>query len=428
MKSTTFLLIFLAFLAKGYSLTVPLDIETPSVVLIDGKSGAVLYEKAAYEKRYPGSTTKVATALYALEKCGKELDQLAEASREALHITSKKERQAENSRHPPYRLEMGGTMANLKVGEKRSLRDNLYGLMMPSGNDSANVIAEYVSGSIPRFIEELNDYLRSIGIANTHFNNPHGLHSPKHYTTAYDLAMITKEAMKHPFFREVARTVRWKTQESNLQEPAIHIQKNALLRAGKHFYPKAVGVKIGFTNDAGCCLVAAAEHNGRLLIAVTLGAKDKDKRYQETISLFEAAFAEKPVDRVLLAKETDRFSHKIIGASRPVEAVVHQDINVQYYPSENPLWKIEPVWEEKQIPILPGECVGKLRLIDERTGHIWNEYPLHSLSHVDKTWKIYVIAAKEMIAAHEWMRYSISVLAFAAVILFFYLLMRKLSV
>lgn len=423
-----FFLLLFSCLAEALALTPKVEIKSPSVILIDAASGAVLYEKNGKERRYPGSTTKVATALYALhvlENSGGDLEAFVEASREALHTVPQKERQMVGSRHPSYRLEVGGTSAGLKAGEKRPLFDLLHGLMLCSGNDAANVIAEYISGSVPQFLDELNAYLLSIGVKETQFTNPHGLHSRTHYTTAFDLALMMRKALESDHFRQVVRKARYTTRESNMQPPIQHVQFNALMRSGKHFYPRALGGKTGYTCPAGFCLVAAATHEGRTLVVAVLGSENKEQRYQETISLFDAGFAEKKISRMLLAKEKDPFTRAIAGASAPLRAALYDDIEVSYYPSENPSWKIEPVWEEKKIPIASGEKVGLLRLSNEKTGQIWAEYPLYSLERVDTTWKLYVRSAALFIAAHEWIRYSLAVAGFSLILLLFYVPLRR---
>ena len=124
----------------------------------------------------------------------------------------------------------------LKAGESMPLKALFYGLMLSSGNDAANVIAEHVSGSVPNFMKELNSYLKSKGIRETSFYNPHGLPHEDHKTTAYDMAMIAKESMKHPFFREVVKTVNYERPQTNKQPPSMLVQSNKLLKSGACFY------------------------------------------------------------------------------------------------------------------------------------------------------------------------------------------------
>src|SRR6185437_6437502 len=144
------------------------------------------------------------------------------------------------------------------VGEEMPLKEYLYGMMVRSGNDAANVIAEYVSGSIPTFMQELNDYLKQIGCLNTTFCNPHGLHHPDHKTTAFDMALLTREAMKNPVFREIVSTVRHKRPKTNKRPAAVLVQTNRIIKSGtQYYYPKAIGVKTGYHSRAQNTLVAA---------------------------------------------------------------------------------------------------------------------------------------------------------------------------
>ncbi len=249
------------------------DITSPSAILINAETGAVLYEKNAHVPSFPASTTKIATALYALAKKGDCLGQVISATHEAVAAVSPAVRRTK--KHPPHRLEFGGSHMGLKVGEELTFHTLLHGLMVASANDAANLIGEYVSGSVPKFMEEVNLYLKRIGCNETIFFTPHGLPHAEHKTTAYDLARMTQVAMKHPVFREIVRTVRYTKKESNKQPETVLVQTNALLKPGSpHHYPKAIGVKTGYTVSAGHNLVAAAEDGSRSLIVVIMGCSD----------------------------------------------------------------------------------------------------------------------------------------------------------
>jgi serine-type D-Ala-D-Ala carboxypeptidase (penicillin-binding protein 5/6) len=174
------------------------SITAPSAILINGKTGKVLFEKAAYQTYYPASLTKIATALLVLEKKSSSLEERVIADLESIKSLPSHLRRL--PQEPPYRLEWGGSNIGLKNREALSLKTLLYGLLLCSGNDAANVIACHTASSIPLFMKEMNISLKSWGCRSTIFNNPHGLHHPEHYSTAYDLAQIAKEAMKYPLF------------------------------------------------------------------------------------------------------------------------------------------------------------------------------------------------------------------------------------
>ncbi len=357
-------IVLFSFLFLNVLSSAPLNVElsAKSAILMNAESGAILFEKEAHTPSYPASITKIATALYALEKKGHALDESAKACHDAVSTISSALKHSSQSSHPPYRLEAGGSNIAICPGEVLSLRVLLYGLMLSSGNDAANVLAKHVSGSIDRFVQEMNEFLRKKGIKETRFLNPHGLHHPEHQTTAYDMALMAKEALKHPFFREVVKTVRYPRPETNKQPKTDFIQSNRLLKKGPYFYPKALGVKTGYTSHAGYTLVAAAEHEGRRLIAVVLGCPEMPSRYKDATRLFEAAFAEKPLTRTLFSQAFDLFNRPIKGAKKPLQAYLAKDVEMSFYPSEEPKLSSQVVWQELKLPIEEGEQVGSLKL------------------------------------------------------------------
>jgi len=207
----------------------------------------------------------------------------------------------------------------LLPGEEVSLDALLHGLMRISGYDAANALAEAVGTTVPNFVDGLNEYIWSLGCTNTQFRNPHGIHHEEHFTTAYDMFLITKRALKLPKFRQLVSNSAYNIPKTNKQDAKQVYQNNALIRQGKHFYPKAIGVKTGFHSVAQFTLVAAAEHAGRTLIAVLLGCKNRDDRYEDAIRLFETAFAEKPESRFFFGPR-HFFTYAIEGAKNPLQA------------------------------------------------------------------------------------------------------------
>lgn len=342
------------------------DVPAPSAILINADTGAVLYEKNARTPTFPASTTKVATALYFLYRRGEgNLDQTIKASYDAVCAVSPSVRR-NSGKHPSYRLEFGGTHMSLKAGEVLSLRTLLYGLMLCSGNDAANALAEYTSGSVPKFVEEMNQFLKAIGCLSTNFTNPHGLPDPRHITSAYDLARMTYYAMKYPIFREVVKTTRYTRPRTNKLEESYIVQFNALLKPGKYYYPYAIGVKTGYTEAAGKNLVAAAEKDGRRVIAVVLNCEEMSQRYRSCIALFEAAFNEPKVERKLFSQQHDYFTLNLKGAKEPIEAMLLNDVIVEYYPSEESQLQAKLDWIPTNLPIASGQRVGELQILDEK--------------------------------------------------------------
>lgn len=362
-----FLLFFFLF---SSALKAPLQAElavqvtAQSAILMDAESGKILYQKNAFKRAYPASTTKVATALYVLEKgslktpldFAKKVIGSAEALG-AVHPEKKKY-------HPPHRLEFGATHIGIKPGEELSYDALMQGLLIASAGDAANILAESMSGSIPQFMEEMNAYLKGLGTKDTNFTNPHGLHDPNHYSTAYDLALITKAALEYPYLCDIAKKVKFERPETNKQAATIFPQSNRLLRPGKFYYPKTIGFKTGYTGVAKSCLISAAIDENRSLIAVVLGSPESALRFQDTIALFEAAFNEKKQSKLLYNKDFETFIRQEENAAKPICAVLAQNAEVSYYPSLAPQFKPRFSWDVKRFPVQALDKVGTLEIVD----------------------------------------------------------------
>ncbi|MGN0721061.1 MAG: D-alanyl-D-alanine carboxypeptidase family protein [Anaerovoracaceae bacterium] len=226
------------------------SVQAPSVsaegaVLVDGSSRRVLYEKNSDRRLYPASTTKIMTALVTLET----LDELGLGPDSKVIV-------------PVEAAGVEGSSLYLKAGEKLSLEELLYGLMLQSGNDSAEAIAVCVGGTRETFVEKMNLKAEQLGCSGTHFVNPSGLFDENHYTTAGDLAIIAAEAMEREDFREIVGAQKWASEETDRS----FVNKNKTV----FNYEGGNGVKIGFTKKSGRTLVASAEREGKELIAVVL--------------------------------------------------------------------------------------------------------------------------------------------------------------
>jgi serine-type D-Ala-D-Ala carboxypeptidase (penicillin-binding protein 5/6) len=393
------------FAAAAEAIPLKIDVSAKAAILLNAETGAVLYEKNAHQLMYPASITKISTAMYAIEKKGHDLDVQVIASADAVTAVHPQVRRAAGSKHPPYRLEFGGSSMGIKVGEVLSFKALLYGLMLSSGNDAANVIAEHVSGSVGNFVKELDAYMKSKGCLHTAFYAPHGLPHPEHKTTAYDLALLAKEGMKMPLFREIVKTAVYTRPITNLQPQSLMHQHNALVKPGsKFYYPKAAGIKTGYTNQAGYTLIGAAEDETRKLVGVLLGCENLDQRYRDAITLFEAAFNEKKITRTLFSKDFDLFSTQIPGGKTPLQAALPNDLIVAYYPSEAETLHSKVHWEEKELPIRQEDVVGEVRIFSEQ-GRIVARQPLYAMSGVDPTLRCVLglryKALKTVLSAHR---------------------------
>lgn len=234
----------------------PMYIDARSAIAIDTKSKCVLYEKNS-EKLIPiASTTKIMTTLVTL-KYG-NLDKKVEISGKAANIH--------------------GSQVGYKKGEVVTLRELLYGLMLRSGNDAAIAIAEGMSGSVDEFLKLMNEYAREIGTTNTHFESPHGLDSQYHYSTAYDLALITCKAKENELFNKIVGVKDVDAKENNFTRSYHNINKIL------YQIPGANGVKTGYTGNAGKCLVTSVDMGGEDIIIVVLNC---NKRWNETKKIYE---------------------------------------------------------------------------------------------------------------------------------------------
>lgn len=218
-----------------------------AMVVLEGFSGDILYSYNC-DKRLPmASTTKIVTAIVAIENCN-DLDTKFTVSDRSIGIE--------------------GTSIYLKKGEKLSMRELLYGLILASGNDCAVAIAEYF-GSEEKFVGMMNGLVSKLGLTNTNFENPHGLDSDNHYTTAYDLASITAYALKNDTFRDIVSTKKIVIEPTDIYQARYLKHKNRLLFENDN----CIGVKTGFTDNAGRCLVNAHEENGMQIISVVLNCQ-----------------------------------------------------------------------------------------------------------------------------------------------------------
>ena len=258
-KITAFLFVLLfAFPNVAYSSS----FSASSVCVMDMTTRQMLYENNIYEHRSVASTTKIMTATIILENCN--LDDIVTISKKSANT--------------------GGSRLGLKTNDKISVLNLLYGLLLCSGNDAAVALAEYCSGSIPEFCNLMNQKAIELGLTNSHFETPHGLDSDGHYTTAYELALITDYALKNSTFVKIVNTKNHTIQINNY--PKNLSNTNELLGVLDGVY----GVKTGFTNGANRCLVTACKRNDMDLICIVLGCDTKKFRGQDSTKLINYCF------------------------------------------------------------------------------------------------------------------------------------------
>ncbi|MDO5783452.1 MAG: D-alanyl-D-alanine carboxypeptidase family protein [Eubacteriales bacterium] len=253
-----------------------ITVDAEASILVNAETGEIVHADNEKEKRYPASCTKIMTALLALEKCS--LDTVVTMQEEDFTDVNN-----------------GASNAGLKVGEKITVENLLYCLMLPSGNEAANALARTVGGSVDQFVSMMNDRAKELGCVNTHFVNPNGLHNENHYTCAYDLYLIAQQAMQNSTFATVVNTAQKKLPASNMNAERIIYTTNSLILSSYSsiYYDNCYGIKTGHTTPAGYCLVSYAKQSGYTYYSVVLGAKAGEEyagSFTETRRMFEWAF------------------------------------------------------------------------------------------------------------------------------------------
>ena len=262
------------------------DILAKAALLVDPETDAVAYAKNEHDELYPASLTKIMTSLLVLEAVedGKlSLDQEITASETAF-----------------VGLSADGSNAGIKAGEIMTVRNLLYCVLVVSANEACNILAEAVSGSVEAFVEQMNQRAEELGCENTHFANANGLHNPDHYTSAWDLYLITKEALKNETFATISDTANVKIPATNLSGERNYWTTNHLLSTWRvigYLDKRAHGIKTGSTDEAGHCLVSSATQGSMTYISVILGAERVEENgvgnirsFSETSRMFDYGF------------------------------------------------------------------------------------------------------------------------------------------
>ncbi len=311
----------------------PLVLTAEAAVLLEASTGQVLFDKNAGQKRPPASTTKIMTALLALE--GGDLSQVVTVSPEAASV--------------------GEASLDLRAGEKFTLEELIFGAMLESGNDACVAIAEHLAGTESNFVLIMNQKARIIGAQNTSFKNTNGLPAAGHYTTAKDLALITQYALTNPVFQNIVST---KSRMIGSGDSTRYLNNtNRLLWS----YDWTDGVKTGTTQEAGNCLVASATRNGRQLISVVFHS---DSRWGDSIKLLGYGFncfAQKEV-----VKEGEIFGSIIVkeGTEQYIEAVAQSPVELTL-PKGSQVRLEKKLYMEKDLiaPVCKYEQVGQVNIM-----------------------------------------------------------------
>ncbi|MGI6086260.1 MAG: D-alanyl-D-alanine carboxypeptidase family protein [Acetivibrionales bacterium] len=383
MKKNSFFIYIIIFILLTLSIPIPAlaetqpDISAKAFILIDMETGQVLAEKNADERRSPASTTKIMTALVALENAS--LDDEMTASQNAINSV-------------PYDY----VKAGIKIGETLKFRDLLDLMMVTSANEASNIIAENISidGSMQGFVNLMNQKAAKIGLTGTHFTNSSGQEDENHYTTARDLANLSREAMKLDLFREVVEKTEFSLPDTNLRKSSEwqtgHLTyTNELLRSHSKYYSKVTGIKTGYTELAGLCLVSSAvDPDGLELISVVLGAEDKTHQFMDSQKLLEFGFKNFSKQQLVpKGKYIDRFEVEDAVDGKKIEIITNNEFSHilpldEKTRTEN-LQIIKSFNEPFIAPIEQGQTVGKIEYIYK--GKLIGTVELVSKEAIEKT-------------------------------------------
>lgn len=348
MKKIISILLILLLTFNFVFATPNLNIYSPAAILIDANTGRILYEKNANQKMYPASTTKVLTALITLE-----------------HITDLS-KEITISRHAVNSVPSGSSIAGYRSGEIVTIEQVLNTLLICSANDGANILAEQVSGSTEDFAILMNQTAKRLGANNSNFINAHGFHTPNHYSTAYDLAIIARHAMQNEKFREIVCKTDYTIEPTNkVEETRYFLNTNRLLRKGDYHMPEVKGIKTGYTSQAGNCLISFASNNGVNIISVVLGGKvlpnNKSEVYEDSTTLLKYGLQSYSNQTILSQGTTIQEITPKKSGNKTLQIISQSDIQAIVANGSTPNFEtIIDIEENIEAPIESGQTLGKI--------------------------------------------------------------------
>ncbi len=285
------------------------QIGSQAAILMDANTGVILYSKNIHERLYPASTTKIMTALLAMENGN--LDDMVEFSHDAV-----------------FNVPADGSNMGMDEGESITLEECLYGIMVASANEAANAAGEYVSGSIDDFVALMNKRAAEMGCTDTHFTNTNGLHDPEHYTSAYDLALVSSYFFRNEMLCKISNTARYHFEPTPTQPDDFYKKNKHQLINGEIPYDGILGGKTGYTDDSRQTLVTCAEQNGMRLVCVVL-KEESPAQFTDTAELFDYGFQNFHV--LNISENEERYSiestgflqigNDVFGSSKPILSI-----------------------------------------------------------------------------------------------------------
>jgi D-alanyl-D-alanine carboxypeptidase (penicillin-binding protein 5/6) len=325
-------------------------------LLADAETGEILWQRNPDLRCYPASLTKIMTAVLVLERGN--LEDWVTVPKEAAFT--------------------GESSMALKEGERVQLKDLLNAILVRSANDACVAAAIHLAGSVEKFVEWMNEKAKELGMTNTHFVNPHGLHHPQHFTTARDLLTLTRYALQNPTFRSIVSQREIIIAPTNKSALRRYRNRNKLLE----LYPGCDGVKTGYTIPAGKCLVASATRNGWQLIAIVLGSQD---HFADCATLLDYGFNN--FVRLILAEKGEKVAllHVPDGNPEWLWATATDSVKVIVPKAKIERIKSRLVQENLRLPIRAGETVGEL--IWDIPGASIHKVKLAASHNLDWSWK-----------------------------------------
>lgn len=349
------------------------NLNAESALLMDAKTGQVLYSKEANKKQFPASTTKVLTALVVLDNA--KLTDVVTVGK-----------------NPPF---ADGSSIGLKEGEKFTVETLLTGLLLESGNDCAEALAEYVGGTTSNFVKMMNEKAKALGCNDSNFENPSGLPNDKHISTAYDLALILKEAIKNPDYINISRKISVELPPSNLDKEKrwANNHNHLINKNSKYYYKYALAGKSGYTDVARHTFVISAQKDNRTLIATFLKAEDKNKNFEDMASLLDYGFNN--FTEISLYKKNQNIENIKLNNNMNLPIYIDRDILISAPNSEinkvNTTLQYELPKNIKRKPLKLGETITTADILVD--GHLLTKVNL--LSGIDREYN-FKIAITEL--------------------------------
>ncbi|MDO8885321.1 D-alanyl-D-alanine carboxypeptidase family protein [Candidatus Oleimmundimicrobium sp.] len=316
----------------------PLQTSASSGLLMDAETGRVLWEKEPNIKRSVASTTKMMTGIVTIENASFD---------EIITISS-------------LAADVGEAEIYLSPGEKRSVEDLLYGVLLKSGNDAAAALAEHVGGSVEDFVKMMNEKANKLGTKNTHFMNPTGLEQDGHYSSAYDLALIARYCLQNEKFAEIVSTEKHTIPWPDNPYPRVLTNHNKLVLE----YDYIKGVKTGYTKKAGYCLVALATKDGKKVISVVLNAPTSEDCYTDSKKILDYGLNEFEMRKIVRKGESVELIPLIVWKDR-LNLVADKDFYLLTKKEHPELIKIISVKYPK-LPVSKGQKIGEIQIFDEQ--------------------------------------------------------------